>query len=63
MVSARAYNFSGNYDCDTCGRVNCDHAVMILWGNRFIAEFCSECVHELALPEWEQAYNQVVSEE
>lgn len=48
-VKAYLYDFSGNYDCTSCGRVNCSHAVVVQTSYGPYLEYCSRCIWELAL--------------
>ena len=54
------YNFSGNYDCDSCGRVNCEFAVVVtrnvMGASNYVQEYCDRCIWELVPDEELEAY-------
>jgi hypothetical protein len=43
---------SGNYDCPSCARVNCEVGIYVYYeGSRFPARYCSSCAFLLMMDE------------
>ena len=63
-IRVRMYHFSGNYDCDSCGRVNAPFAVVFTIAhdcNLSVFEHCAHCVWEQCPPDELEAYRWAAS--
>ena len=63
-IRVRMHDFSGNYDCDKCGRVNAPFAVILTTissGSVWVQEHCAACVWELGTLEELEAYRWAAS--